>query len=454
MTTASELFESAARQQRAGRLQEAANLYLQVVRTDPRHALAWHQLGCIALYMARYEAAFDYLSRAILLDGGRADFHHNMAACCRMLGKLPEAQASYEQALRLDPRNCGAWAHLSFTQYARGDRAAAERSAEEALACERTTPDEHMVCACLLLLQGRFREGWAEHEWRLEMPPVERRATSEKKWDGAPLAGRTILLYAEQGYGDTLQCVRYVPLVQERGGQCILAVQKALVPLLSEANLCPVIALEEPWPVFDVHAAVFSLPWILGTTLDSVPANVPYLLADPTLVATWRERLSQPTGFRVGVHWQGNPRYKFDRTRSIPLAAFEPLAKVSGVRLISLQKNLGSEQLAKLSGRFDVLDLGQKLDATDRAFMDTAAVMKNLDLVVSSDTATAHLAGALGVNVWVPLSTMPDFRWMLDRDDSPWYPTMRLFRKNRIGDWSEVFARMAAELARIVAAGT
>jgi tetratricopeptide (TPR) repeat protein len=449
MTSVFELFESAARHQRSGRLQEAQNLYLQVVRADSGHALAWHQLGCIALYTGNYEAAFEHFRQAIRLDGRRADFHHNMGACCRMLGRLADAQVSYLQALRINPDDLTTRVHLCLTLYAGDDRQAADRCAEDALRRERITAEEHAICAFLLLLRGEFVEGWVEHEWRLEVPPQERRAPSETRWDGGPLAGRTILVYAEQGIGDTLQCLRYLPLIKQQGGHPILALPKTLMRLVSEANLCPVTPLDEPWPAFDVHAAIFSLPRCLRTTLDSVPANVPYLQANESLVADWRRKLSRWEGLRVGIHWQGSPAYKFDRTRSIPLTAFEPLTRVSQVRLFSLQKGLGSEQLGGLAGRFEVVDLASELDAANGPFMDTAAVIKNLDLVVACDSATAHLAGALGAKVWLPLSTMNDFRWMLDRADSPWYPTMRLFRQSQIGDWSGVFERMATQLERI-----
>jgi hypothetical protein len=188
----------------------------------------------------------------------------------------------------------------------------------------------------------------------------------------------------------------------------------------------------------------------LGTALATMPAAVPYLAADPDLVESWRKELSFSDGFKVGVVWQGNPKNAADRRRSVPLRQFEPLAHVEGVRLFSLQKGTGAEQLAEATGRFPVIDYGSRLDVRTGAFVDTAAAMKGLDLVISCDTAAAHLAGALGVPVWVPLSFAADWRWLLDREDSPWYPTLRLFRQEKLGDWGPVFARMAAELRRAV----
>ncbi len=195
-----------------------------------------------------------------------------------------------------------------------------------------------------------------------------------------------------------------------------------------------------------------SLPGLLGVTAETIPAPIPYLAAEPDRLSRWRERLAAHRGFRVGVVWQGNPSYPRDSSRSFPLALLAPLARVAGVRLVSLQKGPGVEQLGTLGGRFAVVDLGHELDAGPAAFVDTAAVMKCLDLVVSADTATVHLAGALGVPAWVPLSTAADWRWFRDREDSPWYPSVRLFRQERRGEWGPVFDRMAAALAGLVPA--
>ena len=209
---------------------------------------------------------------------------------------------------------------------------------------------------------------------------------------------------------------------------------------------CPgvaaVVTEKDPLPEFDVHAPLMSLPGLLGTTLATVPAEVPYLFADAPSIARWREQLGPIGGVRIGIAWQGNPDYKRDRFRSIPLLQFAPLAGIAGVRLLGLQKGPGRDQLAGVADRFAVTDLGPQLDD----FLDTAAVLSNLDLVITSDTSIAHLAGALGVPVWVALPAAPDWRWLLGREDSPWYPTMRLFRQATRGDWEGVFRRMAEAL--------
>jgi hypothetical protein len=269
-------------------------------------------------------------------------------------------------------------------------------------------------------------------------------------WDGSPLGGRTILLHAEQGLGDTLQFIRYAPLVQQRGGTVLVQSPAPLARLLAR---CPgVDRLVAPGPApteaFDVHAPLLGLPGLLGTSLATVPARVPYLFADAELTAHWRQQLGAIGGFTIGIAWQGNPRHPRDRDRSIPLLQFAPLAGIEGVRLLSLQKGPGRDQLAALAGRFPVTDLSHGLDD----FLDTAAVLMNLDLVITADTALAHLAGALGVPVWVALPFAPDWRWLLGRENNPWYPTMRLFRQAQRGNWESVFDRIVSEVSQVAVA--
>ena len=232
-------------------------------------------------------------------------------------------------------------------------------------------------------------------------------------------------------------------MLKEQGAQVIVECQKELAGLLAS---CPgidrLVAQGSPVPAFDVQAPLASLPGILHTSLATIPANVPYLFADPGRIERWQHRLSGISGFKIGIAWQGNPAHPLDWVRSFPLACFEPLAEIPGVCLISLQKGSGSDQLAAEADRFAVTNLGPDLDESG-AFVDTAAVMKNLDLVITSDTAIAHLAGALGVPVWVALRLVPDWRWLFDRQDSPWYPTMRLFRQTVRGNWPPVFESMA-----------
>jgi hypothetical protein len=286
----------------------------------------------------------------------------------------------------------------------------------------------------------------------LETEAAARRTFPKPRWDASLLEGRTILLWCEQGLGDAIQFVRYAPLVKAKGGRLVLECPEFMTSLFSTcAGIDELIAEGAALPTFDVQAPLMSLPGLLGTTPQIVPADVPYLHAEPRRVDGWKKQLVDVAGFKVGVVWQGNPHHPWDRWRSFPLSCLAPLAAVKGVRLVSLQKGAGVEQRNLLGGRFAVDGLGGKLDAEGGAFLDTGALMKGLDLVVTADTATAHLAGALGVPVWVALSAVADWRWMCERQDTPWYPTMRLFRQAGLSDWQSVFERMARELRRLIA---
>ena len=309
----------------------------------------------------------------------------------------------------------------------------------------------HNNRALILLSQENFAEGWAEFEWRQRMPKYPRRLFEQPTWNGEPLAGRTLLVHAEQGLGDTLMFVRYLPEVRQRGGRVFFEAQAALVPLLRASGVPDVLAVGDPLPTFDLHVPLMSLPRLVHPTLHELLGSTAYLKADPQLVERWRPRIALPGTFNIGVTWQGNREYAFDRSRSIALSEFAPLARVAGVRLVSLQVGRGTEQLGEVSRTVEIEALAG-LDEQAGAFMDTAAVMKNLDLVITSDTATAHLAGALGVKAWVAISKFPDWRWLLERDDCPWYSSMRLFRQRQAGDWTELFTRMAGELAALVQA--
>jgi hypothetical protein len=273
------------------------------------------------------------------------------------------------------------------------------------------------------------------------------------RWLGETRPGATLLLVAEQGLGDTIQFVRYAPLVKARSGarivlHCVADLHELLANAAGIDRLTSGPTADQKC---DYYAPLLGLPNIFGTTLDSVPASVPYLSASPQRVAEWKARFDAafPDRFKVGIAWQGNPAYPSDAGRSIPLSHFASLAACPGVQLVSLQKDFGREQLARLGGRSGIVDLGATLDQQCGAFIDTSAAMANLDLVITSDTAIAHLAGALGKPVWVALTLVPDWRWMLARAGSPWYPTMRLFRQSARGNWKEVFERIGRELTAL-----
>jgi tetratricopeptide (TPR) repeat protein len=307
--------------------------------------------------------------------------------------------------------------------------------------------------AITLLRMGELFEGWKLYEkrWAHEEFIVNKRSFKQPLWLGQEsLEGKTILLYSEQGLGDTLQFCRYAELVHARGAKVILEVPKFMIQVLEGLRgVERFVAKGDALPDFDFQCPLMSLPLAFKTSLETIPANVPYLFTRQERVQRWAKHIGSE-GFKIGIGWQGSTHGRVDVGRSFHLSLFEQIAKIEGVRLISLQKNTGTEQLQNLPAGMHIETLPQDFDAGDGAFLDSAAVMKCLDLVISSDTALTHLAGALGVKTWLPLKYVPDWRWMMERQDSPWYPSHRLFRQKSLGDWQGVFQEIDGELRTIV----
>jgi hypothetical protein len=276
------------------------------------------------------------------------------------------------------------------------------------------------------------------------------RSYPQPAWTGKEsLDGKILFIYPEQGLGDTIQFCRYAELAEARGAKVILSVQDPLVRLMRQLGpTIGIVGQDAAPPDFDYHVALMSLPWAFRTDWNTFPARIPYLRAEPERVGKWR-RIIGNGGFKVGICWQGNRRGQVDAGRSFPVRQFECLAGLPGVRLISLQKNDGAGQLLDLPAGMTVETLGDDFDSGGDAFVDTAAAMENLDLVITSDTAIAHLAGALGRPTWIALKHVGDWRWFLDRSDSPWYPTVRLFRQSQRGDWAGVFSEIERQLAAL-----
>ncbi|HWY87572.1 MAG TPA: tetratricopeptide repeat protein [Gemmataceae bacterium] len=468
-----------------GRLTEAVSLFEQIIRLEPEYAHGHNNLAMVYLLQHRYDEAFARAERAIELDPQLAEPHATLSAIYLRRNQVEEALASSRRAIRLNPKLPEAYfhearAHLKNGQFAEaiavcrevlrfkpdyidveyvlGIAALKENRLEDALgslsALLQKKPRDaqaHVNRALIWLLQGKYEEGWPEYEWRWRGHDF----VTKPMWDGSPLDNKTIVLHAEQGLGDTLQYIRYAPLVKQRAARpsdvtVTVACQESLHKLLSRcAGIDELVTPKSfAWPA-DEHALLMSLPAILKTTVATIPAGVPYVFPDPALVDSWRGEIRAAPGLKIGIAWQGSPQHPDDRLRSIPLAEFAPLREVSGIHWFSLQKGPGKDQLA--NAPFDLVDLSPRLDETTGAFMDSAAVMMSLDLIITSDTAIPHLAGGLGVPVWVALQAIPDFRWLLERADSPWYPTMRLFRQSRRGDWQGVFERMARELTSYAA---
>jgi tetratricopeptide (TPR) repeat protein len=398
--------------------------------------------------LKRYEDAVLSYDRALARNSDYAEAYSNRGNALRILGRPQEAVQSCERAIALNPALAEAHNNKGFALLQLNELDAAVRSYDEAVRLRPNFADALWNKSICLLLQAQFAEGWPLYEWRKKTSePLGVRRFPKPEWLGRkPLDGATLLIHAEQGLGDTIQFCRYVKLARARATKVIFAVQPALVRLLS--NFAPgveVVSLDLDIPQFDYHTPLLSLPLAFGTDETNIPDFVPYLRAEPDRVRNWRERLGD-SGFKIGICWQGNRSGEVDIGRSFPVRWFERLSQIPGVRLISLQKYDGAEQLAVLPAEMRVEIPGDDFDIGPDAFVDTAAMMTNLDLVITSDTATAHLAGALGRPVWVALQHVPDWRWLLDRTDSPWYPTMRLFRQRKRGDWAGVFAEIEQAL--------
>ena len=434
--------------QALGRLAEAAASYQRALTLEPRLAEACNNLGTVQCELGEAAAAIASGRRALELQPGMRGVHGNLGNALRDLQRPAEALVEYEQALLEGP-------DLAVNHCNRGNAlldlkrlGEAVESYDRAIALDPHYAQAYFNKSVCLLLGGDFAQGLPLYESRKRLKDASAPPLAIPIWDGAQdLAGRRLLLDAEQALGDTLQFCRYARLAQQRGARVVLRVQPPLRALLATLGAdVRVIGLDDEPGDCHYQCALLSLPLAFRTTLPEIPAAVPYLAADPRRVAHWRERLGTG-GFKVGIAWQGS-RQRIDVGRSVPLAMFGALADVAGVRLISLQKGAGAEQPTRELSAIPIELPGEEFDAGPQAFLDSAALMQNLDLVITCDTALAHLAGALARPVWVALKLVPDWRWLLDRADSPWYPTMRLFRQSRPGDWEGVFAAIHAELAR------
>lgn len=500
----------AAERRRAGQFEEAEAICRGILAQDPSNADAVDLLGMLESERGRHEAAVGYQALAIALKPGVWRYHqrlgnaleqlgrHEDAVACyeeavhlggakpdllanlgnalarwghalRGLNRLREAAACFEQALRLEPEQAelhrtlgNVWEELGARQaavgcyrcavahnpgYAEGhahlgrllrEQGQLEEACECLEAAIRLKPDlaeAHWNRGLALLAVGDFERGWPEYAWRLSGDGAKPRQWLRPAWDGAPLEGRSILLYAEQGLGDAIQMVRYAPLVRERGGRVLLECQPLLARLLGTVRgIDQVIPAGLPLPDFEVQASLLELPGVFGTRLATIPAEVSYLEATC---------MGQRDPTAVGLVWAGDPGHAGDRTRSLKLSQLAPLGQVPGVKFFSLQKGPQAAELLAPPPGLRVTDLaGNLMD-----FADTAAAILSLNLVITVDTATAHLAGALGRPVWTLLPFAPDWRWLLERNDSPWYPSMRLFRQPRPGDWEAVIEEVAARLS-------
>ena len=453
MASIAESLNIALQHHQAGRLQEAEAIYRQILQVHPNHPGAHHLLGMIAYQVGRYDVAVEYVKRAIALNPAVAEFHNNLGTVYLDQGLSDQALVHLNKALQLQPDYVEAHYNLGNALRDQGKFEAAMAQYRRAL---RHNPDyagAHWNLSLVLLLTGNFKDGWQEYEWRWEADVGKpwKRDFPQPLWDGTDLSGKTILLHAEQGFGDTLQFIRYAPLVAKHGAQVIIECQPEMKSLLqSVEGVTRLAAKGEPLPDFDVHAPLLRLPMAFETMLDTIPTQVPYITADPERAAVWRRRIAgKRNTFKVGLAWSGNPTQGNDRNRSCSLAMYAALGRVRDVAFYSLQKGEAAKQTASPLDGMALIDFTGDL----HDFADTAALMSNLDLIISVDTSVAHLAGAVGKPVWTLLTFAPDWRWLLEREDCPWYPTMRLFRQERPGDWPGAVARAAEALQDMVRVG-
>jgi tetratricopeptide (TPR) repeat protein len=428
---------------------EAIIYYQKALQLNPKSSDTYFNLGTAFTEKGQYDKAIDNFQKALQLNPKNSEAYYNLGITLTEKGKYEEAIASYKNALQMNPNNAKVCNNLGITYMGKGH-------VDEAISCYRKSiqidsgdAEAHWNLSLALLLSGNFKEGWKEYEWRLKVKEFHQRIFSQPLWDGSEILGRTILLYSEQGFGDTLQFIRYAPLIAQRGVKVIVECQKELYSLVQTVDgVEQVIVRGAPLPDFEVRCPLLSLPFILGTTLENIPSSIPYIKIEKLLKDKWLIKIqNDDSKVKIGLVWSGNPIDREDRNRSFALEVFSTLSQFENINVYSLQFGEAAKQTKNPPKGLKIMDYTN--DICD--FSDTAALIDNLDLVISVDTAVAHLAGALGKPVWTLLPFAPDWRWLLNREDSPWYPTMRLFRQSKHGDWKSVIAEVSDELQILIA---
>ncbi|MGO9802682.1 MAG: tetratricopeptide repeat protein [Steroidobacteraceae bacterium] len=413
--------------------------------------------GVVLEHLDRHEQALRSFDRVVELNGPSAEVLNNRGAALVMLARPGEALEAFREAIECNPDGVGAYTNAAHVLQALGRFPEALQTFDRALAIEPDHTGSQWGKSLLKLTLGEFEQGWPLYEsrLRLENRREQVREFAVPRWSGSQtLTGKNILVHAEQGLGDTVQFSRYIPLLEAQGARVIFELPEDLSKLMVSLRMRGALLTRgEPPPPLDYHYPLLSLPLAFQTQLHTIPGGVPYIAADAAAVADWRARLRALPGLKIGLNWQGHAateKQPWLRGRSFALSCAAPLARVPGVSLVSLQKGTAAEQRASVEFGSALAQLTDPLNIGADAVMESAALISALDLVVTSDTFFAHLAGALGVPVFVALQTVPDWRWLLDRSDSPWYPTIRLFRQREPGDWAEVFERVAHEVAALV----
>lgn len=443
---------------RLERFEEAIACHECAVSLLPLSAEARSNLASAYLSWGKIDLAVDEYRVAVGIHPDLAELHYNLGTALQKGEQYEEACTCFRHTLKLNPDHVYAIMNLGTSLKALGRLDEAIDYLRHVTKIAPDFADAHWNLALTLLLSGDYCNGLKEYEWRLKVPDIPVRKFHQPIWNGSVQPGKTLLIHAEQGMGDVIQFVRYTALVLKRVGRVILDCHEPLLRLLSDINgVDQVVSTGKTLPMFDLHLPMLSLPGVLGTTLDNIPNDMPYLKADAGLIDKWRAKINTEK-YRVGVVWAGNPRHEDDHNRSIKLSAFARLLTIPEVTFYSLQKEETGVRIMGQGTRdktededtnstaiyddLNLIDTGPEL----ADFADTAALIDNLDLIISVDTAVAHLAGAMGKPVWLLLPFAPDWRWMLERKDTPWYPTMRIFRQSGPGDWDGVLEDVAMTL--------
>lgn len=435
----------------SGRFLEAEGSFRRAVMLNPSFVAAHMSHGVALERLNRLQEAKHCFLEATKLATRDSRTHYNLARFLQGQGDLEGAERAYRLALEYDPGDVQVLINLSETLKDIGKFEEALAICDRAVAAEPTHARAHWNRSLQRLRLGQFGEGWQEYEWRWKYSefPTREVELDQPTWFGQePLSGKTILVHSEQGLGDTIQFCRYIRLLATAGADVLFAPQRQLINLMKYLIAdCRVVDMDETVR-FDCHSPLLSLPLAFRTNIDSIPKETPYLRADPSRIDYWRQRIGR-RGFKVGVCWQGNVG-PLDRGRSFPLSCLYSISQIPEVRLFSLLKGDVTSQIQGLPEGMRVEVFGDEFDRGQDSFLDTAAAMKLCDLVITSDTAIAHLGGALGVKTWVALKSVPDWRWMLERTDSPWYPSIKLFRQRSRCDWTSVFDDMETILRTLV----
>jgi Glycosyltransferase family 9 (heptosyltransferase) len=443
-----ELFTVAAHYERLGKIEEAGRFLNYILAVAPNQPDSLHLSGIVAFRLGRQEEALAKMEQAIAHGVDVALYLRNICEVYRTLNRLDEAVVAAKRAAELAPSDAVCLHNLAVIHYERVEIDESIAAADRALMMNPGLAGAHFARAEALLIKGDLEQGWEEYEWRFRIAGAAKLmpVTDKPQWDGKPFGDGVLLLVADQGFGDVIQFCRYIPRVLERCPDVSIACSPEMVPVLRQ--FLPEDRIFFRWetcPPFKAFCALSGLPRLFGTRIENVPAPIPYLRADAVRVAAWSERLRRlapGSHQRIGIVWAGRPTHNNDRRRSSKLADFAPLAALPGVVLVSLQKGPAADQAGRYFGRAPLINIGAEV----RDYDDTMALLECLDLVITVDTSVGHLAAAMGKPAWILLATSPDWRWLLNREDSPWYPTVRLFRQTIARQWRDVFENVAAAL--------